>query len=159
MPRREDSPRFLLAVHLALAVVVVVLAGWATLRWSLISVGVDGRVVDTAWAEEGPDYRVVVLQGGPTLTIDAGLFERMGGAADLEGAHLATRAGSRTARVDGRAVPLRLSAVSWRVLGLVLVAVAVGVVRTWRSLQVMPGADPDDPDPGGPGQRVQSSSR
>lgn len=121
------------AAHVALVLVALGLGLSAAARLALITVAADSRVTATATAEEGPEHHVLQLADGRTLTVDAELFQRMGGADGLDGARLRTSAGERTAWVDGRAVDLRFSAASWRMIAALAGLLALGLVRAVRA--------------------------
>ena len=72
---------------------------------SLIAQPVDGRVRSVAWAEEGPDYRVIELDDGRVITVDSVLWRRLGGD-DLVGDRLEAK--GATAHVAGLCWPLSI---------------------------------------------------
>ena len=132
---RDDTRlhrRLRLAVHLVLGLVMVTLGIWAGLRWSLIAIEVDDRVVDTSWAEEGPAFKVLQLDDGTTLTIDDDLMDRMGGPEALTGQQLSSALGERVAVLDGRRISLALAPTAWRTISLLIVIAALSAVRNGR---------------------------
>lgn len=120
-------PRGPLALHLVLAVVALMLTGWSAMRSSLIAQSVDGRVRSVAWAEEGPDYRVIELDDGRVITVDTVLWRRLGGD-DLVGDRLEVT--GATARVAGRPVRLSVAAASWRALVVMVLLLVLGIGRS-----------------------------
>ena len=119
------------AVRVALALIVVLLMGWAGLRWSMITMDVHARVADVYPAEEGPTFRVLVLEGGDLLTVDDELVRRMEAAGRLPGEQVEKRRWSRTLAVGGQTVPLRFATRSWWLLGTVAGLALVGLRRSW----------------------------
>ena len=131
------------AVRVALALIVVLLMGWAGLRWSMITMDVHDRVADVYPAEEGPTFRVLVLEGGDLLTVDEvammlktsnkehELVRRMEAAGRLPGEQVEKRRWSRTLAVGGQTVPLRFATRSWWLLGTVAGLALVGLRRSW----------------------------
>ena len=119
------------AVRVALALIVVLLMGWAGLRWSMITMDVHDRVADVYPAEEGPTFRVLVLEGGDLLTVDDELVRRMEAAGRLPGEQVVSRRWSRTLSVGGQAVSLRFATRSWWLLGTVAGLALVGLRRSW----------------------------
>lgn len=79
--------------------------------------------------------RVLQLTDGRTLTVDHTLIKRAGGMDSWRGVAVTKRAWQRELHVDGRVVPLRVSADEWRVLATVAVAVGCGwwARRRWRT--------------------------
>lgn len=130
---RESGRRLQLAAHLLLSVVMVALGVWAGLRWSLIAVEVDARITTTAWAEEGPDFKVVVLEGDRALTIDDGLMDRMGEPDALIGQELRHEPMSATLHINGRVVDLLWSSTATRATLLLGAIAVVGIARTRRA--------------------------
>lgn len=119
------------AVRVALALIAVVLMVWAGLRWSMITMDVQDRVADVYPAEEGPTFRVIVLERGDLLTVDDELVRRMEAAGPLPGEQVVTRRWSRTLSAGGRTVSLRFATRSWWLLGAVAGLALVGLRRSW----------------------------
>lgn len=131
--RSPRQDRLRLGLHVFLGLITIALGLWAGLRWSLIAVDVNARITSTSWAEEGPDFKDLQLEGGRTLTIDDDLMGRLAADRDeLPGRHLQTRAGSKVARLDGREVPLRWSSTASRTIVVLALIVVVSVVRRQR---------------------------
>ena len=122
-------PRGPLTLHLVLAAVALTLTGWSAMRSALIAKPVNGRVRSVAWAEEGPDYRVIELDDGRVITVDSVLWRRLGGD-DLVGDRLEVK--GAVAHVDGRHLRLSVSAASWRALVVMVVLLVLGTARSRR---------------------------
>jgi hypothetical protein len=107
-------------------------------------IALDGhdRVVDVYPAEEGPTFRVLVLERGDLLTVDDELVRRMEGDGPLPGEQVVTRRWSRTLSVGGQTVSLRLASRSWWLLGLVAGLALVALRRSWGGHR-----DPERPVP------------
>lgn len=144
-PSGDRGARWRLALHVLLGLVTIALGVWAGLRWSLIAVDVDARITSTSWAEEGPDFKVLELDGGRTLTIDDDLMTRLAEQGPLSGRHLQTSAGKTVARLDGRDVPLRWSPTASRTMVALAGIVAISVVRRRREGHRPTQPPPEDP--------------
>ena len=121
-----------LGVHLLLSLLTVALGLWTGLRWSLIAVGVDQRVADTSWAEEGPAFKVLQLEDGRTLTIDDDLMGCMGGSEAVTGQRLRSAFGERVAVLGDHHIELTLSSTAWRTIVALTVIAALGAARSRR---------------------------
>jgi len=113
-----------------LSVITIAFGVWAGLQWSLISVNTDNRISQTSWAEEGPAFKVLILHGGRTLTIDDGLLTRLGGPNAVIGKRLQTKSLSTTARIDDRTIGLRWSATATKAVVVLALLCAIGAWRT-----------------------------
>lgn len=146
--------RLRLAVHLLLGLLTVALGVWAGLRWSLIAIGVDQRVADTSWAEEGPAFKVLQLEDGRTLTIDDDLMGRMGGPEAVSEQRLRSAFGERVAVLGDHRIELTLSSTAWRTIAALTVIAALGAARLRRHRMALSGRGPGRhtgrprPDPG-----------
>ncbi len=115
-----------------LSVITIAFGVWAGLQWSLISEKADNRISQTSWAEEGPAFKVLILHGGRTLTIDDGLLTRLGGPKAVIGKRLQTKSLSTTARIDDRTIRLRWSATATRTVVVLVLLCGFGAWRTAR---------------------------
>lgn len=132
-PGARTFERLRLGIHVALGVLAVTLGVWAGLQWSLISVSVDSVIVDTAWAEEGPAFKLLILDDDRTLTIDDGLMDRLGGPEAVTDQRLRTSTWSTTAQLGDRRVGLRWSSTATLTVATLVVLSALGLLRTWRA--------------------------
>ncbi len=106
---------------------VVALGLWWVLTSTLIPLRLDATVVRAAY-QSGTSGRTRELQlaDGRSLTVDHTLIKRGGGMDSWRRVTVSKSAWQRQLRVDGRVVPLRLSADEWRVLAAVVVLVGFG---------------------------------
>lgn len=106
---------------------VVALGLWWVLTSTLIPLQLDATVVRAAY-QSGTSGRTRELQlaDGRSLTVDHTLIKRGGGMDSWRRVTVSKSAWQRQLRVDGRVVPLRLSADEWRVLAAVAVLVGCG---------------------------------
>ena len=122
--------RLRLAVHLLLGLLTVALGVWAGLRWSLIAVGVDSSVASTAWAEEGPDFKLLAMDNDQVLTIDDTMMDRMGGPEAVLGKRFHTNLLGTTLTIGDRQIDLRWSSTASRTTLLLGAVVLLGILRT-----------------------------
>ena len=134
--RRNDCtgrrPRFHLSSYILLAALMLLLGLLAGLRWGLMADSVDERVTATHWAEEGPEFKLIVLDDGRDLTIDDALMTRLTAARHLEGRHLQVSPGDSSVRLDGKEVPLRWS---WSAMKMMLLLGGLAIVALVRQRQ------------------------
>ncbi|HEY4377057.1 MAG TPA: hypothetical protein VGM93_07850 [Acidimicrobiales bacterium] len=115
-----------------MGVSTLALGTWGALCWSLIPLGIHGKVSSTAWDEDGASFKVIVMRGGPTLTVDTRVYRELGGELHLPGEVLAKGVGDRTIRVGDRSVALVPSAACWKAIGTLWALVLFAFVRGWR---------------------------
>jgi hypothetical protein len=135
-----------------LCAITLALGVWTGLRWGMIAVQADARVTGTSWAEEGPSFKVLILDDGRALTIDDDLMDRLQADGPLRGRHVETEFGADTVVLDDREVPLTWPATGTRATALLAAICVVALVRHRRN-DTRRAAAP------GPGQVEGSSSR
>lgn len=119
-------------VALALGLCTVVLGAVGALRWSLIPEHIETRVQKMMGAEEGPPFRVLILEDGRVLTVDARVVERLAQGEDPAGTRIRKSAWESTLRANGRTVHLGPSGEFWRMVVTLTVIALLAAARFTR---------------------------
>lgn len=128
-----DAPvRGPLAVLALLGAIAVLLGMWAGLKWSLITVGVHGRVTSAEMAEEGPRFRVIELNDGTVLTVDETVMRDLGGRRAALGRELSKAPGDHDLVADDESIALRPSSAAWTTVAALVSIVALALIRGKR---------------------------
>ena len=115
-------------ILVALGLVTLLVGAIGALSWTLIPVRVDGQVRSIEGAEEGPAFRVLTMDDGRNLTVDASLIRRLGGQ-DLPDHRITKARGERHIQVGNRSVSLGLSAEFWKTEAMLALVVLLAL---WR---------------------------
>ncbi len=134
-----DAParvqRGALLVLAAVGAVTVLLGAWAGLRWSMIGIGVDARITNSTWAEEGPPFKVLQLDDGRALTVDSVILDRLGGPERAKGQVLHKQVGSRTLHAGQTDQELRMSREAWKTLAALVGLVGFALIRAGQGVR------------------------
>ena len=121
-------------VALALGLCTVAFGAVGALRWTLIPDHLDTRVHKMMGAEEGPPFRLLILDDGRVLTVDARVVERLANGEDPAGTRVRKAAWETTLQADGRTVHLGPSGEFWRMVVTLTVIVLLAAARfRWLS--------------------------
>jgi len=114
-------------IGVAVGTTVLLTGGVAAVRWTLIPLRVNARVVDVGYEDGTTGHlRTLALDDGRTLVVDRGLVVSAGESTTLRGAALRKDRWQRTVAVDGRSIPLSIPADIWFTLAALGVPIVVG---------------------------------
>ena len=119
-------------VALALGLCTVLVGAVGALRWTLIPEHVDTRVHKMMGAEEGPPFRVLILEDGRVLTVDTQVVKHLAHGEDPAGIRLRKDAWATTLKADGRTIHLGPSGEFWRMLATLAAVALVAAARFCR---------------------------